>query len=366
MTATEPARAVRAVIDLDALRSNLARVRLAAPRSRVMAIIKADAYGHGMLPAARALSDADAFGVACLQDGLDLRGAGITQPITVLEGFFCASELPLMVSAGLAAVVHHPEQVDALERTALEAPLPVWIKIDTGMHRLGFEPQAVRLVWERLQGCPWVEKPLRLMTHLACADERGHPLNRAQQEQFYHATAGLGGERSIANSAAVLAWPAVHADWVRPGIMLYGISPFPDDSGHDHGLKPVMTLSSRLMALRRCKRGQAIGYGASWTCPEDMLLGLVSIGYGDGYPRHVTPGTPLLVNGRRAPLVGRVSMDMLYVDLSSQPEARIGDPVVLWGQGLAVEEIARCAGTIPYELVCQMTRRVKRVVVGEE
>jgi alanine racemase len=361
------ARAPEAIIDLGALRLNLARVRRAAPRSRIVAVIKADGYGHGIVPVAQALEGADAFGVACLEEALALRCAGISAPILLLEGVFAARELTSAAEQRLTVVVHMEEQIAMLEGVRFERPLEVWVKVDTGMHRLGFEPQTVPQALGRLRACPQVARVRGLMTHLACADELDHPLTARQWACLESLAEGQTGELSVANSAAILGWPGTHAEWVRPGIMLYGASPFPDRVGAEHGLAPVMTLSSNLMAVRQCRRGQAIGYGASWTCPEDMAVGVVSIGYGDGYPRHAPPGTPVLLRGRRALLIGRVSMDMLHVDLRGHPDARLGDPVVLWGQGLPVEVVARQANTISYELLCQVTRRVpRRLVEGKE
>jgi alanine racemase len=360
------ARAREAIIDLGALRLNLQRVRRAAPRSRVVAVIKADGYGHGIVAVARALEGADALGVACLEEAMALRGAGIAAPILLLEGVFAAAELADAAEHTLTVVVHMEEQIAMLEGVRLPRPLEVWVKVDTGMHRLGFRPQAVPEALRRLRASRQVSRVRGLMTHLACADEFDHPLTRQQWSCLSNVAGRVEGELSVANSAAILGWPEMHADWVRPGIMLYGVSPFAERVGTDHDLSPVMTLGSNLMAIRRCKGGEAIGYGASWTCPEDMAVGVVSIGYGDGYPRHAPPGTPVLVNGRPAALVGRVSMDMLNVDLRGHPQARVGDPVVLWGRGLPVETVARQASTIGYELLCQVTRRVPRRLLDDE
>lgn len=361
-------RAAEARIDLTALRHNLARVREAARGVRVMAIIKANGYGHGMARVARVLAHGDdgvdAFGVASVDEAIALREAGIEAPVTLLEGFFEAAELAAVEYYRLSVVIHHAAQLDILETHPLSSSIPVWLKIDSGMHRLGFAPDKARDAWRRLKSCPWVADPIRLMTHLASADDRHSPQTLVQLECFDTAISGIEGERGIANSAAILAWPQTHAQWVRPGIMLYGVSPFVEGMATDENLKPVMTLNSRLISVNRFRKGDAIGYAASWVCPRDMPVGVVAIGYGDGYPRHAAPGTPVLVNGRRVPLIGRVSMDMVTVDLSSQPEARIGDAVTLWGAGLPVEEVARCAGTIAYQLLCNVAQRVRVVEVG--
>lgn len=358
-------RAAGAVISPAALRHNLAQVRARAPRSRVMAVVKANAYGHGIAPAARALAAADTFAVACLDEALAIRRAGLLHPIVLLEGVFNSHELEEAAHNGCEVVVHDARQLAFLEATALEHALPVWLKVDSGMHRLGFAPAEVAEVWRRLHAARGVRAPVRLMTHLACADEVSNPQTRVQLETFAAATAGLAAERSIANSAGILAWPDSHADWVRPGIVLYGASPFPGRHGADDGLRPAMTVSSALLAVKAVAAGEAVGYGGAFVAPEDMLIGIAAFGYGDGYPRHAPNGTPVLVNSRRVPLVGRVAMDMLAVDLRSQPGAQVGDPVVLWGEGLPVEEVARAAGTIPYELLCGVTQRVKFSVLAE-
>ncbi|RMD69382.1 MAG: alanine racemase [Gammaproteobacteria bacterium] len=342
-------RPARAYIDPAALRHNLNQVRRHAPGTRIMAIVKANAYGHG-IEAVRAL-DADAFGVACLEEALALRRAGVAAPIVLLEGFFHAGEMATIFREGLSPVIHAPWQVEAL---ASGNPSSLWVKIDTGMNRLGLSPRELGEIRGRL--------PQRFgqMTHLACADIPAHPMNARQIRRFFQAVGDLPGPKSLANSAALMALPEARGDWVRPGLMLFGASPFPGRKGAELGLRPAMTLTTRLIAVKRCRQGEAIGYGAT-PCPEDMPVGIAAIGYGDGYPRHAPPGTPVLVEGRRAHLMGRVSMDMLHIDLRACPKARVGDTVCLWGEGLAIEEVAESAGTLPYELFCQLTARVKRI-----
>lgn len=303
------------------------------------------------------------FAVACVEEALILREAGIAQPILLLEGVFEAAELPLCARHGLEIAVHHPDQVRMLEVARLETPVRAWLKIDTGMHRLGLEPETVAATARRLRDCRSVQPELGMMSHLARADERDSDYTRQQLQTFETATAGLIGPRSLANSAGVLGWPQTHFDLVRPGIMLYGASPFVDSLAPDEALRPVMTLQTRLIAVKRLRKGDPVGYGGTWTCPEDMDVGVAAVGYGDGYPRHAPSGTPLLLNGREAALIGRVSMDMISVDLRRHPEARIGDPVVLWGEGLPVERIAAVAGTISYTLTCGVTARVPRDVI---
>lgn len=350
-------RPARAQIDLQALQHNFRRVRQHAPRSRIMAIIKANAYGHGLVPVAQALRAADAFGAACPDEAVALREAGFDQRIVLLEGLFSADDIGLINGYRLDVVVHHPAQLDLLEGGGLMRPLDVWLKIDSGMHRLGFAPGETAAASARIAAVPQAAT-LRYMTHFACADEPGNEHTRQQARVFSESVQSLAGERSLANSAAILAWPDTHAEWVRPGIMLYGASPLAGHTAAQLDLLPVMTLATRLIAVNRHRQGEAIGYGGTWTCPEDMSIGVAAVGYGDGYPRHAPSGMPVLVNGSRAPLVGRVSMDMICIDLRAHPDARVGDEVILWGRDLPVDEVAAMAGTISYELLCGVNRRV--------
>lgn len=359
-------RPARVVINLSALRHNLNRVRTLAPQSRVMAIVKTDAYGHGITRVARALSTADAFAVACLEEARQLRGSGIVQPVILLEGAYSAVELPEIVQLGLDMVVHEPAQVEMLESARPAQPINVWLKVDTGMHRLGILPELFNNVWRRLRECRSVAQPVRLMTHLATASERAHPMTHEQLACFRQLCGHLPVEKSIANSAGITAFPESHADWVRPGLMLYGVSPMAGSTAVNEGLVPVMSLQSELIAVKKLRIGEPVGYGATWHCPEDMPVGVVAAGYGDGYPRHAPSGTPVLLNGKRVPLIGRASMDMLIVDLRTQADARVGDPVVLWGDGLPVEEIAQHAVTIPYEILCGVHKRLRFVEHDED
>ncbi|MDZ7662470.1 alanine racemase [Thiohalophilus sp.] len=349
-------RATRATLNLRALQHNLTIARRHAPDSKLMAIIKANGYGHGMIEVAQALNDADAFGVACLDEAIALREAGIPQPIVLLEGFVRADELRLIDGFQLQPVIHHPAQIDMLEASSGPA-LTVWLKVDTGMHRLGVTPEQVPAILTRLLSCPRVGA-VRLMTHLANADDRDDDYTLEQIRRFESLDELSVAARSIANSAGLLGWAQSASDWARPGIMLYGVSPFNNSIGEQHDLRPVMTLRAQLIAINTHKAGEPIGYGGSWRCPEPMPVGVVAIGYGDGYPRHVPSGTPVLLNNKRVPIVGRVSMDMLCLDLRDCPKAAIGDEVILWGEGLPVEAIAEAAGTIGYELLCKVTSRV--------
>lgn len=359
-------RPTRALLDPNALRNNLQCVRQHAAHSRVMAIVKANAYGHGLEWVAEVMQDADAFGVASVEEGIRLRRVAAVgaRPICLLEGFFTPDELPLLIQHRLSPVIHHEPQVTALETVVGEPALTAWIKLDTGMHRMGFPPNRFSEILGRLQNCARV-KEIRVISHLANADNKFDTTTQSQIELFHEHTAGKGLDSSLANSAGIVAWPDSHLQWVRPGIMLYGASPLIGSRAVDIDLKPVMTLCSALIAINLHRRGDAIGYGGDWSCPEDMAVGIVAMGYGDGYPRHVPPGTPVLINGTRAALVGRVSMDLITVDLRTHPNAKIGDPVVFWGNGLSVDEIAAKAGTLSYELLCQVSERVPRVVIGE-
>jgi alanine racemase len=353
-------RPTGARIDRAALRHNLGVARRAARGARVLAVVKADAYGHGVDDVVDALSGADAFGVACVEEALAVRARCRERPVVLLEGFFHPAELDPILRHRLDVVVHRHDQVEALAHLDPPHPVTVWLKVDSGMHRLGFPPEEVPAVWRRLSASRGVAAPVHLMTHLACADTPRHLANAAQMERFAGAIAGLPGPVSIANSAALLGIDTARRDWVRPGIMLYGASPLEAVPAADLGLAPVMTLESALISVKRCAAGGAVGYGATWVAPEDMPLGVAAIGYGDGYPRHAPSGTPVLVKGHRATLVGRVSMDMITLDLRGVPDPRPGDPVVLWGEGLPVDDIARAAGTIPYELLCGVTPRVPK------
>ena len=352
-------RPARVVIDLAALQHNLSRIRSLAPASKVMAIVKADAYGHGIKRVARSLPTVDAFGVACLEEAEELRMVGITLPILLLEGPYSAAELVRIQVLNLDIAIHHEYQLQMLEYANLSAPVSVWLKIDSGMHRLGFNPADVTTVWQRLKQCKNVAAQPRLMTHFAAANERDNPMTTEQLRIFNNATAGIPAERSLANSAAILAWPATHADWVRPGLLLYGVSPMQNDTAAELGLQPVMSLVSELISVKLLRRGEPVGYGASWRCPVAMPVGIVAAGYADGFPRHAGSGTTIIVNGQRASIIGNTSMDMLAVDLRGINNARVGDPVELWGAQLPIADIAQHAGTIPYELLCGVHKRLE-------
>jgi alanine racemase len=321
-----------------------------------MAVVKANAYGHGLERVGLALADADAFGVATISDAHRLRSAGLSQRIVLLSGFDEAADLAELRALAVDTVVHHQYQIDILQAERGD-PLRVWLKIDSGMHRLGIPLARAGLAWQTLRDCHSVAE-IVLMTHLASADEPASDQTARQLEAFSAATAGLPGERSIANSPGLLNIPAARSGWVRLGGLLYGLSTHGDRNGEDYGLKPVMSLDSKLIAINDVSAGERVGYGGAYRCERATRLGIVAIGYGDGYPRSAPSGTPTLIRGRRCPTIGRVSMDLLAVDLSELPAARIGDRVCLWGPELAVEAVAASAGTISYELTCGVTRRV--------
>jgi alanine racemase len=351
-------RLIRAVIDTHALRHNLSVIRARAGSARVMAVVKANAYGHGLVPTALALGQADAFAVARLEEGLALRAAGITAPIVLLEGVFSAAQLQEAAHHGLELVVHDALQLELLEQMRGTHRFVLWIKIDTGMNRLGFPAAEFAVALERVRRLTPAPLEIRLLTHLACANERDEGMTQAQLARFRQATRGLEYAVSIANSAGLFGTMQLGCDWVRPGLALYGASPFADCSATDLTLKPVMTLASSVISVRRVARGESVGYGGAWVATADSLIAIIAAGYGDGLHRSLAGGTPVLVGGERAPLAGRVSMDMLAVDVSGLREVHVGTPAVLWGPGLPVDEVARHAGTIPYELLCSVSQRV--------
>ena len=348
-------RPLQARIDLSALQHNLGVVRGHAPQSRAMAVIKADGYGHGMLRAARALEAADGYAVLRVEEAVALREAGFNQTILLLEGFFSADELPALAEYRLASVIHCPEQIEMLEMVGLPVKIDAFLKLNSGMNRLGFRPDTFVAALRRLQAARAVGR-ITLMTHFACADEAQGVL--AQLECFDRLAEGLDAPRSLANSAAILRHPETHGDWVRPGIMLYGSSPFADESAASLDLRPVMTLTSAIIGVQELPAGESVGYGTAFRAERPMRVGVVACGYADGYPRHAPTGTPIHVNGVRSRTLGRVSMDMLCVDLTDIPGAGFGSPVTLWGEGLPVDDVAAAAGTISYELLCALAPRV--------
>lgn len=346
-------------INLAAIRHNFAMVQQLAPSAKPIAVVKANAYGHGDLAVAAALQEqTELFAVARFEEAQKLRAGGIVQPILLLAGFLNVAQLQYAARHQIQVAIHNPEQLQLLARTPLSSPVTVWLKVDTGMHRIGFSPDQVDDALAQLHDIQQVVKPVNAFTHFAQADEAGHRATTlAAIECFKQATAGKVKYTALCNSAGVIAYPEGHADYVRPGIMLYGITPFGEQQGTDIGLRPAMDFTSSLIAVRAHKAGEPVGYGANWVSARDTRIGVIAVGYGDGYPRMAPTGTPVLVNGRRVPLVGRVSMDMATVDLGPEGTEQVGDEVILWGQGLAAEEVARHVGTIAYELVTRLTNR---------
>lgn len=345
---------IEALIDTDALRHNLACVRALAPQSRVLAVVKADAYGHGVRHIVPALSDADALAVAHIDEALELRELS-AQPIVVLEGFLDAAEWQNCVTKTLTPVLHQPEQLRMIEQHPPPPGFSAWIKIDTGMHRLGFAPGDLPEVLARLRAVqPALE--LVLMTHLARAEDGTHPGTAAQMALFDRTNASAGLPASIANSAGIVCWPGSQREWVRPGLMLYGVAP----PGCALELRPVMTLRSRVIALRRVSAGESVGYGGRWRATAETIIATVSAGYADGYPAQVPDGTRVLVNGEPGRIAGRPSMDMIGVDLGPETAVRVGDEALLWGPELPVDVVASAAGFLPYQLLTGVSKRVMR------
>lgn len=357
-------RPLAAIVDLAAIVHNYSVAKRCAPGRQAFAVVKASAYGHGVREVVTALHDvADGFAVASLEEAAEVRAMHGEARILLLEGCFEASEYAIAAQLGLDLVVQSDAQAQALLACEPSRPLRVWLKLDSGMHRLGFDGDSLRGWHARLRGSVQVAE-LNLISHFACADERGHPLTELQVERFLALLDLDFDQRSLANSAAVLTIPAAHMDWLRPGIMLYGATPFADLSARELGLRPVMTLAARVIAVRELVTGESVGYGATWVAERPSRIATVSCGYADGYPRHAPNGTPLLVEGQRAPLVGRVSMDMLAVDITDIAEAGIDSPVELWGAQLPVDEVAAACGTIGYELLTKVTARVPRRYIG--
>lgn len=348
-------------INATALLHNVGRVKQCAPGKKIIAMVKANAYGCGLSPVISVLEGhVDAFGVACTEEAIALRALGSRTDCVLFQGVFSAEELQIAVGLGLQCVVHTAQQLQWILATPLPAKIKVWVKVNTGMHRLGFPPEEVAAVMTALLACSWVDEDIGLMTHLACADEPENVSNHQQLQCFNSLSLpNKKVTRSMANSAAILALPEMHADVVRPGIVLYGISPFANQTGVDLGLVPVMRLMSAVSIIHSYPPHARVGYGGTWQSDEPAKIGVVAIGYGDGYPRHISPNTPTWVNGYFAPIVGRVSMDMLTIDLTDCPGVKIGDGVELWGIHVPVETVAKSAGTIAYELICQTSSRVR-------
>lgn len=353
-----------ATINHAALRHNLGVVKKIVPHSRIWAVIKADAYGHGATEIANSL-EVDGLAVARLGEAKKLRRTEKRQPILIMGGVHSVADLMEAVALHCELVIHNPAQAEMLLQVKLPKPIKIWLKVNTGMNRLGLTLEQAAQWLIELTSCSNVQDQPGLMTHLANADELNNNLTNLQCQRLSSITNALNCDVTIGNSAGILGWKAARSEWVRPGIMLYGISPFSNTVGKQYDLQPVMTLRAPLIAIHHCQPGDAIGYGGSYLCPQAMQVGVIGIGYGDGYPRHAPVGTPVLINGNRATLIGRVSMDMLTVDLRNIPEVRIGDRATLWGENLPAEEIAACANTIAYQLVTGITERVPRLHINQ-
>lgn len=352
-------RPLIAQIDLSAIRHNYALAKRCAPGRQAFAVVKANAYGHGLSETVVALqAQADGFAVACLEEAVQVRNVASHSRILLLQGCFDQDEYGVAAELGLDIVIQTQAQIDQLLTAPLPKPMNVWLKLNSGMHRLGFPPQTIPAVHDVMRQAEQVAE-LNLISHFACADER-HPMTSWQLEQFLSLSPLPFDHRSLANSAAILTFAPSHMDWIRPGIMLYGASPFQDLTAAELGLQPAMSLNARLISIHEVAAGESVGYGGDWVAERPSRIGTVSCGYADGYPRQAPSGTPVWVKGCRARLAGRVSMDMLAVDLTEMPDPRLGDPVQLWGDRLPVDEVAHACGTIGYELLSKVTARVPR------
>ena len=352
-------RRTTATIDLGAIRANLALACGTVPGAQAVAVIKANAYGHGMLAVAAALEDsASAFGVATIDEAMVLRAAGVDKDVLVLEGVSSAEAMREAEAAGLTLMINSREQVEM----ALATNVHAWIKVDTGMHRLGIQPADLADVLEQLRASPVAVDVV--CTHLACADDLDNEATSRQVDVFNACTDGCNLPRSIANSAGILGWPASHTEWIRPGNMLYGSSPFIADVEAASGLRPAMTFEAEVIAVRDVPAGDSVGYGARWTATRPSRIATLAAGYADGYPRHAPNGTPTYVNGEVAPLAGTVSMDMITIDVTDHPGVAIGDVVELWGRNVSVNDVAARAGTISYDLLTGVSPRVPRLYSG--
>jgi len=355
-------RPAKALINLPALKTNLKQVQEIAPNSKVLAVIKANGYGHGIQRVAQQLSGADAFGVASVDEAMLLRQKGFLHRILLLEGLFCEAEIPIVIQNRLDLVIHSDYQLDWLLNRPISSQLTVWIKVDTGMHRLGFEQSQLASVIAKLERSE-NDFAIQIMSHFASADESSDQACRFTEQQisaFETITKKYDYPKSLANSAGLVFYPQSQYEWVRPGIFLYGAGDF---DAHPHQ-QPAMQLESQVIAIKNIPKGESVGYGNTWTAERDSKIGVVAIGYGDGYPRHANKGTPVLINGEKLPLVGRVSMDMITIDLTDAIQTiYIGCPVILWGKGLSVDEVAKHADTIGYELLCGITQRVPMIEI---
>ncbi len=352
-------------IDIPALQHNFSIVKHHAPKAKILAMLKANAYGHGAIACAKNLTGADAFGLARVDEAMLLRQAGIKQPLVLMGGVLRASELDVIAEYDFDILVHHPDQIEMLENYQGKHAFSVWLKIDTGLHRLGFSPEQANDAYARLKKCSHVRQPFRVMSHFSAPEQLHRSITQEQLDQFRAITKDWPEEKSFAKTAAIIAHPETHFDWVRPGIMLYGVSPFPGKTGLDLNLKPVMTVRSHLLRVDYRQAGDFLGYGGTWQCPENMPVGVVAMGYADGYPGYLREPAPILVGGEICKVVGRVAMDLLMVDLREKPSAKAGDEVVLWGKGLPVEKVALAAQSVPYTLTTAISFRASRILLTD-
>lgn len=354
------ARSAIAILSTENLLHNLSALKSAAPNSEVIAMIKANGYGHGLRSVAKRLDGkVNSLGVASIDEAVALRNVGIKVPITLMSGPFEHDDVLISSCQDFHLVIHEMYQIDWIRQIYLPNKIFVWLKIDTGMGRLGFKIEQVPEIYRILSNCNNIQQPIGIMSHFACSENKDHLLNKTQLDQFNNFISSIPGKKSIANSGAIFNFPNAHHDMIRPGISLYGISPVENKTAAELGLKPVMTLQTRLVAISSREQGSSVGYGARYICPQEMRVGVIAMGYGDGYPRTAKDGTPVLVNNRRCKIVGRVSMDMATIDLRNCPDAKIGDPVILWGDGLPIEEVAAHTANIPYDIICGVQQRVK-------
>lgn len=354
------ARGSLAILSTENLLHNLAVIKKHAPGAQIIAMVKANAYGHGLRSVSLRLEKhVDSLGVACIEEAIALRKVGIKIPITLMEGVFEPDELLIAACEKFPVVFHEPTQLEWLARASLPTKITAWLKVDTGLGRLGFTLDQAEWAYEQLLRSGHVVHPLGIMSHFGCADIKDHPANDLQHKRFKEFIAEKPGPKSFANSAALFQFPTAQYDVVRPGAALYGVSPIAGKTAAELGLKPVMTMQTRLIATRFARRGSTIGYGARYVCPEDMPIGVIAMGYGDGLPRTTRDGAPVLVNGRRCAFVGRVSMDMATIDLRNCPTARVGDLVVLWGDGLPLEELAPFTDHIAYDILTGVQPRIR-------
>lgn len=355
-------RPARAIINLSNLRHNLQVAKSLSPKSKTVAVVKANGYGHGLKEVALALdSDADALAVACIEEALEIKATGVKSPIIILEGYFDESEIEVAVTNDFCLVLSRLDSVESILKMKLKGKLTLWLKVETGMHRSGMSADDFNKAYAKLIKSELINRDIVVVTHFACADELDNPMTTKQIAEFTLLTSHLNVQQSLANSAALLAWPASHAHWNRPGYMLYGVSPFKQKHINTKNLLPVMTLKSAITSIKSIKRGDSVGYGSIWTAGRDSTIATIAIGYGDGYPRNARSGTPVLVNGERVPLVGRVSMGVIIVDITDFKNIIVGDEVILWGNGLSISEVASYADTVGYELLAGMPARVPRI-----